>query len=452
MKEGWTMRIGERFCVFSLSLSGLSGLSGLGCNCGGADGGPCTDVDCSDHGICLQDGSSAICSCDPGYEPVGLACVPEGGDSDTDTATDTDTDTDTGSETDSCSEADVDGDGHDSEACGGEDCDDDDDGIAPGESDTVGDGTDQNCDGVDGVDVDGDGFASEGSGGDDCDDASGAANPGAADAVGDDVDQNCDGLDGVDADADGFASEASGGDDCDDAAAGSNPGAADDVCEGTDSNCDGVDGLAVENVFLDDFERADGPLGSSVYPGDPWVERTASGMVEDGTYTNASNAAARYYTDHAADDNYATTRVRFVFEVTSVDVYVGIGFGAGLPDPAAEPGLYFGVRGPPWGAQLTLHEQAALRDSVDLDPAGVYALVPNVPYYAELTVDGTSGTGTLAEDDYASEGGSLLAEVTTDVLAGTADGTQVYVDIDIVGAATHGHIDEIRVDDIGSCD
>ena len=39
-------------------------------------------------------------------------------------------------------------------------------------TDIVGDGIDQNCDGLDGTDVDGDGFASVASGGDDCDDNS----------------------------------------------------------------------------------------------------------------------------------------------------------------------------------------------------------------------------------------------------------------------------------------
>lgn len=50
--------------------------------------------------------------------------------------------------------------------------------------DTVGDGIDQNCDGLDGVDRDGDGFASMDSGGDDCDDGRDDVNPGAAEVPG----------------------------------------------------------------------------------------------------------------------------------------------------------------------------------------------------------------------------------------------------------------------------
>lgn len=49
--------------------------------------------------------------------------------------------------------------------------------------DEVGDGIDQNCDGIDGVDLDQDGFASIASGGDDCDDENGDVHPGATDFV-----------------------------------------------------------------------------------------------------------------------------------------------------------------------------------------------------------------------------------------------------------------------------
>ncbi len=57
------------------------------------------------------------------------------------------------------------------------------DGCVPSGEDQVGDGIDQNCDGIDGVDADGDGFASVASGGDDCDDTNLAAFPGAVDFV-----------------------------------------------------------------------------------------------------------------------------------------------------------------------------------------------------------------------------------------------------------------------------
>lgn len=58
---------------------------------------------------------------------------------------------------------DADGDGY---TAGEGDCDDGDAAIHPGAEDTVGDGGDQDCDGIDGVDADGDGHASEGSAGD----------------------------------------------------------------------------------------------------------------------------------------------------------------------------------------------------------------------------------------------------------------------------------------------
>ncbi|MBI5485764.1 MAG: putative metal-binding motif-containing protein [Deltaproteobacteria bacterium] len=56
----------------------------------------------------------------------------------------------------------------------------------------VGDGIDEDCDGIDGVDADGDGHASWASGGDDCDDDATATHANAADSPGDDVDSDCD--------------------------------------------------------------------------------------------------------------------------------------------------------------------------------------------------------------------------------------------------------------------
>ena len=99
---------------------------------------------------------------------------------------------------------------------GGSDCDDLNPSILPTNTDIVGDGIDQNCDGVDGTDMDADGYASIVSGGLDCNDTEALENPDESDNVGDGIDQNCDGVDGTDMDGDGFASIGSGGVDCDD--------------------------------------------------------------------------------------------------------------------------------------------------------------------------------------------------------------------------------------------
>ena len=77
-------------------------------------------------------------------------------------------------------------------------------------TDIVGDGFDQNCDGVDGQDSDGDGFASISSGGTDCDDSDITKSP--QDSDGDGVsgcDGDCNDLDPsinpLDIDGDGFS-------------------------------------------------------------------------------------------------------------------------------------------------------------------------------------------------------------------------------------------------------
>jgi len=56
-------------------------------------------------------------------------------------------------------------------------------------------------------DLDRDGITAEEG---DCDDSLVAINPSATDIVGDGIDQNCDGIDGTDSDGDGIASTASG--------------------------------------------------------------------------------------------------------------------------------------------------------------------------------------------------------------------------------------------------
>ena len=109
---------------------------------------------------------------------------------------------------------DEDGDGVSAE----EDCNDADASVFPGnDSDIMGDGIDQNCDGHDGIDLDGDGFGSVPSGGDDCDDSDPSLTP-------------------EDLDMDGF-STCDG--DCDDATEDVAPGR-EEFCDGIDTNCDGV--------------------------------------------------------------------------------------------------------------------------------------------------------------------------------------------------------------------
>ena len=127
----------------------------------------------------------------------------------------------------------------------GGDCDDTTTAVNPAATDTVGNGVDDNCDGIDGVDADGDGYASEASGGEDCNDAAPTA-PGGVDDSTDGIDQDCDGMDGVDADGDGFTDASTGGDDCDDSDASTHPGASE---EGerllADSACDGAGSLSM---------------------------------------------------------------------------------------------------------------------------------------------------------------------------------------------------------------
>ena len=157
------------------------------------------------------------------------------------------------------------------------DCDDEDAGISPGDAEIVADGVDQDCDTKDScyVDDDKDGYGStttkdatdlscttadkEADDDDDCDDTSASDYPGAAETVANGDDEDCDGVDScyVDDDKDGYGAttikdgvdlscatadkEADDDDDCDDTSSSDYPGATETVANGDDEDCDGVD-------------------------------------------------------------------------------------------------------------------------------------------------------------------------------------------------------------------
>jgi hypothetical protein len=133
----------------------------------------------------------------PDVDVVDTGCTTDDDCDDVDPCTEDTCDTSTGE----CTHADVDADGDDypaeavdGTACGGTDCNDDDETTHPGAI-PVCDGEDHDCDGVADNDVDEDGYLSEalcGSGGDDCDDTDDTIHPGADEVCEDGVDQDCD--------------------------------------------------------------------------------------------------------------------------------------------------------------------------------------------------------------------------------------------------------------------
>jgi hypothetical protein len=164
-------------------------------------------------------------------------------------------------ENDTSGPKDADGDG----VIGTADCNSADALMSPFAEDLVGDGIDQDCDGVDGTDADGDGFASVATGGPDCADDDPLAHPGVIDEC-NGRDDDCNGVvdDGprplwsVDVDGDGvgdaavtlYACEQPPGyvgptNDCDDSDPRAFPGN-EEVCDGVDNDCDSlVDGPGV---------------------------------------------------------------------------------------------------------------------------------------------------------------------------------------------------------------
>ena len=202
---------------------------------GDGDGHSSCDGDCDDGDAAIFPGAQEVCN-DIDDDCDGTIA-----------SDNVDADNDGSPECDDCDDTDSAFVGQDEDvdgvtSCDG-DCDDNNPGISPMWTDLVGDGFDQNCDGVDGTDVDGDGFASVPSGGSDCDDLELSVYPGATDLAGDGVDQDCDAADGVDGDGDGFASLASSGTDCDDSDPLVHPAASDAAGDAEDTNCDGADGV-----------------------------------------------------------------------------------------------------------------------------------------------------------------------------------------------------------------
>lgn len=189
---------------------------------------------------------------------------------------------------------DADGDGYLDQTFGGDDCDDADPGINPGEVETYYDGVDANCDGLSDDDADADGFASSTEGGTDCDDGDATINPSAIETYYDGVNQNCDALSDNDADFDGFDSDAEGGTDCDDADFLVNPDAIESYYDLIDQNCDGLSDFDADE---DGFDAADDCNDT-----DPAVNPDAIENYYDGIDQNC-DLASDYDVDGDGFDN-----------------------------------------------------------------------------------------------------------------------------------------------------
>ena len=299
---------------------------GIDNNCNGeADEGALTtyyaDTDGDGFGDPLV--SSEACEAPTGYVEDGTDCddaeattYPDAEELCSDSVdNDCDTGVDEGCSADEC---DVDEDGYPSDSvdCGGTDCNDEDDSIHPGASESC-DEVDNDCDGIvdNGVqttyysDADEDGYGDPLTAVDacsqpegyvtndtDCDDADAAISPAAVEDCDDAIDNNCSGGvnescsdDFCDRDGDGAQNSycASTEVDCDDADASRYPGATEE-CDGIDNDCNELvdDGLATTTYYQD--VDGDG-YGDSAVASTPSCA-APEGYVEDATDCDVAEA------------------------------------------------------------------------------------------------------------------------------------------------------------------
>ncbi|MFC4722125.1 MopE-related protein [Geojedonia litorea] len=242
---------------------------------------------------------------------------------------------------------DADGDGYSNTV----DCDDNNASIYPGATEIVGNGIDENCDGMYEwyQDNDGDGYgttvvvqstnSSPGSGESnnslDCNDSDPSINPGATDVVANGVDEDCDGMFQwyQDNDGDGYgttvvvqstnsspgAGESNNSLDCNDSDPSINPGATDVVANGVDENCDGMfqwyqdnDGDGYGTTVVVQSTNSSPGAGESnnsldCNDSDPSINPGATDVVANGVDENC-DGMFQWYQDNDGD-GYGTTVV-----------------------------------------------------------------------------------------------------------------------------------------------
>ena len=316
------------------------------------------------------------------------------------------------------------------------DCDDASNTDYPGASETVANGDDEDCDGVDScyTDSDGDNFGTavvvDGSTLDcvtgtgaavstDCDDTSATDYPGASETVADGDDEDCDGVDScyqdVDNDNFGTATVIDGSSlncttgtgapvatDCDDASNADYPGATEVVANGDDDDCDGVDScytdadndnygtaVVVDGSSLDCVTGTGAPVATDCddtsntdYPG-------ASETVNNGDDEDCDGVDSCYR--DADNDNFGTATV---VDGSSLDCTTGTGAPVSTDCDDGDSGDYPGAT-----------ETVANGDDEDCDGVdSCYTDSDNDNHGTAVVVDGstlncTTGTGAPVADD-----------------------------------------------------
>ncbi|MSQ01324.1 MAG: hypothetical protein EXR71_05430 [Myxococcales bacterium] len=313
----------------------------------------------------------------------------------------------------------------------GTDCDDTVSTVYPGAAEVTADGVDQDCDSVDTCYTDGDGddygtaalvdgsslSCVSGSGAPvntDCNDADASVNPAGTETVADGVDQDCDGVESCYTDADGdntgtsvvtdgsslscsTGAGASTADDCDDGSATVYPGAFETVADGIDQDCDGVDACytdadgdnygtltIVGGSSLDCLSGTGASTATDCDDTDAGVNTGGTEVVADGIDQDCDDVDACYTDDDG--DGYGTSAV---VDGSSKDCVSGSGAASATDcddavaavNPAATEAC---------DAANTDEDCDGLADDLDASPSGTTAFV--------IDQDGDGYTGSATVD------------------------------------------------------
>ena len=187
-------------------------------------------------------------------------------------------------------------------------------------------------------------------------------------------------------------------------------------------------------LFEDDFERPDGPLGSSVFPGGTWAGDSVVTLASGAMTTTTMDSADAFSPTNGAL-GYAGILIRFKTRLAHADNEVQVRVNSnGMTERS---GVGVELHGPGGLDVLSFDEGLRRQHS----PGG---LVVDQDLFVEVLLNGPTGLATVSLDDYASTGGTVFRSFAPILLLQDQAGINLAVQLDGKGFAPPT-VDEIVV-------